>query len=102
VQPLDPVNHLSFTLDQIAGLAVCNQFGHRTASVSEHRSSGGHGFDHHHAERLVPMNRKEKSFSLAHQSHQIAVREALDVADLIAVDKRLYFLEKIFLAPRKV
>ena len=95
-------NHLVFLVEQIAGLAVINQLRHRTTWVGHNRRARSHGFDNDHAERLIPLQWKEKRFGLAHQLDDLAIGQALDVLDPIAVNMRLDLLEKVLLAPRQM
>src|SRR5262245_59578893 len=82
------LNHLVLSLSEIAGLAIFDQLGHCAATISQDGSTRGHRFDYYHAERFVPLERKQKTFGLAHHSRQIAMGKAIDVADLVAIDVR--------------
>ena len=46
---------------------VLNDFGNRTARVSDHRRSCGHRFDHNQTERFWPLNWEQKSGSVAQE-----------------------------------
>src|SRR5229473_5547121 len=48
------LHHLVLAFHQKASFAMLDQFGHRTASVGQHRGSRCHRLDHDHPKRLVP------------------------------------------------
>src|SRR5258707_3342442 len=54
-------------VDDEAGAAVFDQFGHRAVRPGDHRRAAGHRLDHGEAERLGPVDRKEQRRGIAQE-----------------------------------
>ena len=85
-------------LDQEAGPGVVDDFGRRSATEGDHRCAAGHRFDHHHAERLGPVDRKQQRRRFAEELGLLLLIDLADELDpRIAVDHRLDALGPVVL-----
>ena len=60
-ETVDSADSAIIVLDDESSQAIFDDFRHRAAIERDHRRAAGHGFDHHQAERLRPIDRNQQS-----------------------------------------
>ena len=84
-----------FTLNDEAGCAILDHLRNRAGCKCDDRRAAGHGFDHHQAKRLRPLNRKQQS---RRASQKVLLGLFIDLPDEfnpIAIDHWLYFFAEV-------
>ena len=82
-QTVDGADGAVDVLDDEAGKAVVDHFRHRAAIEGDDRRAAGHGFDHHQAERLRPIDRHQQRDRAAQKLGFILVVDFADIFDLL-------------------
>src|SRR5690348_2917671 len=76
-----PRGHFLHRLADEAVRSVFNNFSHRPPRKSQHRGAARHGFEHHQAEGLVPLNRKQHGSGITQEfilSRQVSLAYVFD------------------------
>src|SRR6185503_7060682 len=85
----DHGNRAGFVFDDEAGEAGVDDLRDRTAVIGYNRRAAGHGFDHHEAERLRPVDRYQKADRATEEIGFLAVADLADEFDQrIGLDER--------------
>ena len=87
-EPPDRLNGLRFVIDDKAGDAVIDDFRYRAGPERDNRRAARHRFDHHQAERLRPIDRKQQSGSIGEKFLLGFIVNFADQSDSLAVDLR--------------
>ena len=71
------------TVDEEAGDAVVDQFGHRSAAIGDDRRAAGHRFDHRQAERLLEADQVEHRTGLTQRAGPVVAAQHAAIIDAI-------------------
>src|SRR5258707_11110775 len=93
-EPTDGLDGFGFPIHDKAGDAVVDDFRYRAGPERDNRRAARHGFNHHQAERLRPVDRKQQSRGTGEKLLLGRIINFANQPDLVAVDLRFKpFLE---------
>ena len=86
---VDHGNRAGLVFHDEAGETGVDDLRDRAAVIGDHRRAAGHGFDHHEAERLRPVDRHQQADRAAEEIGFLAVADLADIFDQrIGLDQR--------------
>ena len=99
MQPTDGCNCLLFIVNDESCQTVLNDFRHGSAPEGNDRCPAGHGFDHHQAERLGPVDGKKQSRRILQKTFFSGVIDLADEFGARGINQRLQSLLEIPAVP---